>query len=302
MEITRESDGHSLPRDRTGRDKSGHGKRLNQRGRLTPWRADRKGQVRTRKETDRQGSSPTGDYKGNKSEHGKIPTERGALTNWRPHQEGQFRTRKGTDQTRGTHILETTTGRTSQDTGRNRPSEGHPRAGGRIGRDKSGHGKKSAERRALTSWRPHREGQIRMRKETERARLTFWDRIEGDKSGHGESETYRARGAHFLETASRGTSQEKPGRAKGAHFLETASRGTSQDTERNRSSEGHSQTGDRIGRGESGHGKKPAKRGALTTWRPDREEQVRTWPGEETDQGSDTHELDTASGRTSQDA
>ena len=136
----------------------------------------------------------------------------GHLLSGDPHREGQVKTWKETDRARGTHFLDTASGGTSQDTERNRPSEGHSLPGDRIGRDKSGYGKKQTERGALTSWRPHRQGQVRMRKETDRAR--------------------------------------------GTHKLETASAGTNQDTGRNRPSEGHSQTGDRIGRDKSGHEKK----------------------------------------------
>ena len=186
-ERNRPSDAHSRSGDRTGRDKSGHGKKR---------------------------------------------TERLALTNWRPHRKGQVRTRKETDRAMRTHALETAQEGTSQDTERNRPSDAHSPTGDRTGRDKSGHGKKRTERCALTNWRPHREGQVRTWKETDRAMRT--------------------------------------------HTLETAQEGTSQDTEINRPSDAHSQTGDRTGRDKSGHGKKPTERCALTSWRPHRKGQVRT--------------------------
>ena len=143
-----------------------------------------------------------------KSRHGKKQTEQGALTSWRPHREGQVRIRKETDRARGTHSLETASGGTSQDTERNRPSEVHLLSGDRIGRDKSRYGNKPTGRGALTNWRPHRQGQVKIRKETDRPR--------------------------------------------GTYSLEIASAGTSQDTERNRPSEGHSHPGDRIGRDKSG--------------------------------------------------
>ena len=61
-----------------------------------------------------------GDSRGrHKSGHGKKQMKQGALTNWRPQGEGQVRTQKETDQVRGTHILETAAGGTSQDTERN---------------------------------------------------------------------------------------------------------------------------------------------------------------------------------------
>ena len=146
--------------------------------------------------------SPTGDRTGSgKLGHGKRLTERCALTSWRPHREGQVRTWKETDRAMRTHQLETTRGGTSQDTERHRPSDVHSRPGDSTGRDKSGHGKKLTERCTLTSLRPHREGQVRRRKETDRAMRT--------------------------------------------HFLETAHGGTSQETERNRTSDAHSLSGDR---------------------------------------------------------
>ena len=50
-----------------------------------------------------------------------------------------------------TDILETASGRTSQDTERIRLSEGHSHPGDGIGRDKSAHGKNPTERGVLTS-------------------------------------------------------------------------------------------------------------------------------------------------------
>ena len=58
-------------------------------------------------------------------------------------------------------MLERTEGGTSQEMERNRLSEGHSRTGDSRGRDLSGHGKKSADRVALTSWRRQREGLVR---------------------------------------------------------------------------------------------------------------------------------------------
>jgi hypothetical protein len=272
--------GHSRTGECIGRDKSRHGNNPTERGSLTDCRPHREGQVRTRKESDRarrtheletasggtsqdterirlsEAHSRTGDRIGrDKSGHGKNPTEQGALTNWRPHREGQVRTRKESDRARLTHFLETASGGTSQDTETIRPSEAHSRTGDHIGRDKSGHGKNPTKRGTLTYWRPHLEGQVRTRKESDRARHT--------------------------------------------HMLETASGGTSQDTERIRPSKAHSRTGDHIGRDKSGHGKNPTERGSLTSWRPHREGQVRT--RKESDQTRHTDQLETASGGTSQD-
>ena len=87
-------------------------------------------------------------------------------------------------------------------------------------------------RGALTSWRRHREGQVRTWKESDRASGTYvletasgrtrqdteriklseghslsGDGIGRDKSEHGMKELDRARGTHQLETAPKGTSQ-----------------------------------------------------------------------------------------------
>ena len=71
------------------------------------------------------------------------------------------------DRASSTHILEMASGGTSQDTERMRPSEGHSLPEDGIGRDKSGHRKHPTERGALTSWRRHREGQVRTWKESD---------------------------------------------------------------------------------------------------------------------------------------
>jgi hypothetical protein len=117
MERIQLSEGHSLPGDHIGRDKSGHRKNPTERGALTNWRPHQEGQVRTWK---------------------KNPTERGALTSWRPHWKGQVRTQKESDRTRHTHLLETASGETSQDMERIRPSDAHSPTGHRIRRDKLG--------------------------------------------------------------------------------------------------------------------------------------------------------------------
>ena len=126
--------------DGRGREKSGHGKKVTKQGALTSWRRQRKGQVRTRIESDQarhthfletaEGGksqdtetkrpskvhSPTGDGRGrDKSGHGNKATKQGALTDWRRQREGQVRTRKERNQARHTHFLETAEGGTSQD-------------------------------------------------------------------------------------------------------------------------------------------------------------------------------------------
>jgi len=166
----------------------------------------------------------------------KELSEQGALTNWERQREGQVRTWKGRDQARGTHTLETAEGGTSQDTERNRHSKEHSHPEDGRERDKSGYGKTAAEKGVLTSWIQQREGQVRTRKETD-----------------------RARGTHFLETAEGGTSQDtertRP-RKWPSHPGDSRGRGKSR-PQRKRLSAGHSQTGNSRGRDKSGHRKKP---------------------------------------------
>jgi hypothetical protein len=107
---------------------------------------------------------------------------------------------------RGTHVLETADRETSQDRKIIRVGEGHSHSGKHRGRDKSGHEKNARGPGAITIWRAQAEGQIKTRKECERARDT-----------------------HILESADRGTSQDRKGceRVRGTHELERRERGKS---------------------------------------------------------------------------
>ena len=251
-------------------------------------------------------------------------TDRGALTLWRRHREGPVRTRTEIDRPRRTHQLETAEGVTCQDTERNRPSEAHSQAGDGMGRDLSGHRKKSTERGILTNWRRHREGFVRTRKETDRARRAHsletagepcqdterdrsaeehslpGDGIGRDLSGHRKKSTDR--GAltpwkqHREGPVRTRTEIDRPRRT---HQLETAEGVTCQDTERNRPTEAHSLPADGRQRDLSGHRKKSTDRGALTFWRWHREGLVRTQ--KETSRQRRTHFLETAPGGTCQD-
>ena len=158
-------------------------------------------------------------------------------------------------------------------------SEGHTHAGDSIGRDNSGQRKHRTEQGALTSWRRHREGQVRTQKESD-----------------------PASGTHFLETASGWTSQDMKGiRPSEGRSRSQAGDGVGRDKSghrRIRPSEGHSRTGHGIGRDKSGHGKNRTERGILTYWRRHREGQVRTEKA--SDRARCPHQLETASGRTSQ--
>ena len=136
-----------------------------------------------------------------------------------------------------------------------RLSEVHSLSREGIRGDKLGHGKNATKLAALTSWRRHQEGQVRIQKESD-----------------------RARGTHSLETASGGTSQDteriRPGKGH-SHSGDGIGGGISQDRERIRPSKGHSHPRDRTGRDMSGYSKDRTKRGALTNWRRHRERQLR---------------------------
>ena len=108
---------------------------------------------------------------------------------------------KESNQARGTHTLERAEGGTSQDMERKQPSKAHSQTGDGRGRDKSGHRKKATKQGALTLWRQQREGQVR-------------------------TQTWK-----------------ESNQARGAHILETAEGGTSQDMERKQPSKGHSHSG-----------------------------------------------------------
>ena len=167
------------------------------KGYSLPEEGRRRNKVRIQKETDQR--RPTHfleDRKGrDKSGHRKNPTDQGPLTNWRPHREGQVRTWKQSDRPRPTHQLETAQGGTSQDMEKIRPTEAHPHSGDRTGRDKSEHGNNPTDRGPLTDWRPHREGQVRTWKESDRPRPTH--RLENAQGGTSQNmETIRPTEAH----------------------------------------------------------------------------------------------------------
>ena len=116
-----------------------------------------------------------------------------------------------------------------------------------------------------------------------------------------QKETDRPRHTHKLKTAEGESCQDTEGNrlSKGTHALETGKGGTCQGAERNQLSEVHSPTGDGRGRNLSGHGNKPTKQGALTSWKQQREGLVRTQ--KETDRARGTYVLEMAEGGTRQD-
>ena len=144
---------------------SGHCKKATERGALTSWRRQRKGQIMTQKESDRTR----------------------AITNWRRQREGQVRTREESDWARGTYILETAEGGTSQVTERKRQIERYSLSGDGKEGFNSGHGKKVIEQGRLTSWSQQRDGQVRTRKKSDQVRGTH--SLEATEAGIGQDST-----------------------------------------------------------------------------------------------------------------
>ena len=188
---------------------------------------------------------------------------------------------------RGTHILETTEGRTCQDVEGKQPSKEHSLPGDHRGRDLSGHGKKVTKQGALTSWRPQREELVRIQKEINQARGTHsLETTEGGtcqdterrqpSKGHLHTRDHRGRdlSGHRKKATKQGALtcwrpqreglvriQKESNQERGTHCLETTEGGTCQDTERKQPSKGHSPTGDHRGRDLSAYEKKATKRG-----------------------------------------
>ena len=131
-----------------------------------------------------------------------------------------------------------------------RPNEGHSHPGDHSGSDLLGHGKEVTGQGALTSWRPQREGLVRI--DTER---------EQQSKGHSPT------GGH------RRTCQdtERKQLGKGHSLARDHRERDLSNIEQKQPSKGHSPTGDHRGRDLSGHGKKETKQGALTSWKPQRD-------------------------------
>src|SRR6267142_680506 len=104
-----------------------------------------------------------------KSGHGKNPTEQGALTSWRAQTDGQVRTQKESNQERGTHILESADGQTSQDMERIQPSEGHSHTGECRWTSQD---TVRTECGVLTDWRVQIDRQVRTEKASDRVGAT----------------------------------------------------------------------------------------------------------------------------------
>jgi len=112
----------------------------------------------------------------------------------------------------------------------------------------------------------------------------------------GKEGSEQVKGTHFLESAEKQVSTVKESeteeaRPKSTHTLERDG-STRQDAKK--ASEGHSQTGEGRERDVSGHGNKLSERGALTSWRAEREKQVITQ--KQSGRAAGTHELESAEG------
>ena len=253
---------------------SGYQKKSTEQGALTYWRWQRERLVRTPKEIDRSSHtheletaegatcqdternrptelhSLTGDGRGSDlSGHRKKSTDRGALTSWRRQRERLVRTSKEINRLSPTHELETAEGATCQDTERNRLTDVHSLPGDGRGSNLSGCRKKSTDRGALTCWRRQRERLVRT------------------------NEVDQPRHTHDLETAEGATCQDtERNRLTEPHSLPGDGRGSDLSGHRKKSTDRvHSLAGDSRGSDLSGHRKKSTDRGALTTWRRQRE-------------------------------
>jgi hypothetical protein len=83
------------------------------------------GRVNTLETGEKEYSQPT-EYKGrNRSRCRKKVRDRGALTNCRAQTDGQIRTARKSERPKSTHALSSVDGQTSQDSNRNRETEGH---------------------------------------------------------------------------------------------------------------------------------------------------------------------------------
>ena len=143
----------------------------------------------------------------------------------------------------------------------------------------SGYRKRLTERGKLTNWGQQREGHVRTRKETDRARCAHvlemakegacqgternrpseaHSRSRDGKgrglSGHGKKQTERG-ALTFWRWQRKGLVRawKKTDRARRAHVLEMAKEGACQGTERNRPSEARSRPGDGKGRDRRAH-------------------------------------------------
>ena len=110
---------------------------------------------------------------------------------------------------------------------------GHPLSEGRIERDNSERGKDATEQKALTSWRPKRDGQSW---DTRRMRLSekhslSGDSIGGDRSGYGKKATEQGTLTPWGSQKEGQVRTRKERKiVKATHSLETTSGATIQET------------------------------------------------------------------------
>ena len=210
------------------------------------------------------------------SGYGKEPTDRGALTSWRWQRWDLSGPRKKLTDRGVLTSWRWQREELGQNTERNRPSKAHSLPGDSRGRDLSGHGKKPTNRGTLTNWRRQGEGLVRTWKEPDRPSRTHFLEMGLVRTGRKLTNqgTLTSWGRQRVELV---RTQKETDQPRHTHQLETAEGGTCQDTEKNQPTKVHSPTGDGRGRDLSGHGKKPAEQGTLTSWGRQRKGLVRTW-------------------------
>jgi hypothetical protein len=153
--------------------------------------------------------------------------------------------------------------------GKKGSERGNSLPGDRRRKNKSGHGRIAAERRSLrlTSWRSQRRDiSVPQKNASQRRKLTSWRaEVEGQIRIPKQSE--RARDSHFLDSLKGRTNQDMEGkRVNEAHSLpKNAEGGVSQHTKINGASEAHSLPGERRGSDKSEHLNKASESRELTS-------------------------------------
>ena len=153
---------------------------------------------------------------------------------------------------------------------RNPASEAHSLPGDGRGRELSGHAKKPTDRGPLTDWRQQKKALLRTRKETGRPRPTHQlETAEAGTCQDTERNCLTEAHSHPGDGKTEGfvRTQKETDQPRHTHRLEITDGGVCQNTERNQLTKAHSLSGDGRERSLSGHGKKPTKRGPLTSWR-----------------------------------
>jgi hypothetical protein len=105
VRITKESERGALTSCRAEAGKIRTPEEGGERGTLTLCQVQSEGQVRTKKNRQREGHSRSVEHRRDKSGHRKNTSKKGKLTPYRAHREGQVRTPKSSEQARSTHSL-----------------------------------------------------------------------------------------------------------------------------------------------------------------------------------------------------